>query len=234
MEMCPYCGEEVPDESARCWKCGAILQEIDDETAAEVEAELAAEAPPKMDNCPHCGARQKLGIHRCKECGRVVNAFEEGESQDKWKYGSWVAFGGVGLIIVLILTIAVLTGESKQRRVYVPQGSWAAMSQRYSALSLKARGAKVAEKWKQEHQDRFVVWKGQVVSIDGNEVEVAMSPQARKDGKAEVKVSFSDSAEAYVASLAKGKEVRYDARLVAYNQDGYVLILEDAINPDSN
>lgn len=233
MEMCPYCGEEVPDESARCWKCGAILQEIDDETAAEVEAELAAEAPPKLEACPHCGSRQKIGTHRCKECGRVINAFEEGESQDKWKYGSWVAFGGVGLIIVMILSIAVLTGESNQRRVYVPQGSWAAFGQRYSEKSIKARARQVAEKWEREHKDRFVVWSGKVVSIDGLDVEFAMSPAAKEANKAEVKVSFSDSAEGYVESLAKGKEVRYDARLVAYDQEGYRLILEDGVDPDA-
>ena len=227
MEMCPYCGEEVPDESVKCWKCGAILQEVDEETAEAMAEEAEAKAMgPKLVPCPHCESPQAPGTHRCKECGRVIAEWEEGESDDKWKYGSWIAFGGIGALIFLILVIAVATSEVSEKRNYLKKGSWSSVSRRYSAAYMKQNKTKAEKTWESEDEGRYVRWSGLVVSIDGDEVEFAMSPKARKAKKAEVKVSFSSKADDFVGSLAKGKVVGYDAKLVAHNEDGYLFILE--------
>jgi len=54
---CPGCGELISDRSAKCVKCGYILQE-------EVQEEKKA--------CPECGAELEKGAEICSNCGCPV------------------------------------------------------------------------------------------------------------------------------------------------------------------
>jgi hypothetical protein len=225
MDDCPYCGEEVPAESVKCWKCGAILKDVDEDQMAEFEKEAAIKAGPKHEPCPHCEAPAPIGCHRCGECGRIINELPKGESQDAFKYGTWLVFGGVGFFVVLIIIIAVLltAGGDEKRNYVVINGS--VLSARYSKTRLKSNSAKAAAEWKKKYVNRYVKWSGKVISIDGDVVEFAVTGKGKKAGKAEVQVEFLGSADDFVESLKEGKNVFYDAKLKAYNKEGYLFQL---------
>lgn len=220
MEMCPYCGEEGPEEAAKCWKCGAVL--VDEDEAGDL-----LDAPPDAPTlvpCPNCEAPQPPKAHRCRECGRVINELEEVASNTGWKLGGTLAFAGMGLLVFLILGIVIATNKGEEKRSYLPT-PYITFHKRYNArvLSQKSR-----DKWAKEYHHKFVKWRGKVIAIDGAVVELAMSKKGRKANKAEVRVSFLSSQKDLVSKLAKGKSVDYDARLVGYNEDGFRIVLDRA------
>jgi hypothetical protein len=227
MDDCPYCGEEVSADTVQCPKCAAILKEVDDTEMAEFEKEAEKKTEKRHEPCPHCGAPAPKGCHRCNECGRVVNALPDAATHDSFKYGTWLVFGGVGFLVLLILAIAImLAGSGEEKRQYVVING-PALSARYSAARLKSAGAKAESEWEKKYGNKYVRWSGKVVSIDGSMVEFAVTGGGMKANKAEVRVEFLGSADEFVETLAKGKTVSYDAKLIAYNEEGYRFIMEN-------
>src|SRR5437588_11765093 len=107
MEMCPYCGEEVPDDSSRCWKCGTEISESaakpagdDLEVPDDDDDDDGSESgEPRIEvvECPHCGSTQPKKATRCRECGRMLKAVKTVPGVALWKYGTWAAVALVGI-----------------------------------------------------------------------------------------------------------------------------------------
>lgn len=225
MEDCPYCGAEVEATAVKCDRCGAILKEVDDDQMAEMEKANEKLGGPKHEPCPHCEAPAPIGAHRCKECGRVINALPEAPNQDSFKYGTWAVFGGVGFLVVLILSIAVLLAGGEEKRVYVAT-TGPALAGKFSALRIKQNASKVNDEWEKTYKGKYVKVTGLVVSKDGNEIIFAISGAGKAAKKGEVKVEFLDSAEDAISSLEPGATFSYDAKLMSYNEEGYLFIME--------
>ena len=52
--FCRYCGQELPDDSVFCSKCGKKVQHEGAEAPAEVKAEPAKPATPPEPKVEHC------------------------------------------------------------------------------------------------------------------------------------------------------------------------------------
>lgn len=226
-EMCPYCGSELPGPVQQCPTCAAILEEVDDEVLENIKPVVEEE---KLEPCPHCEARMPIGIHRCKDCGRVINEREEGEEDLAWKYGPTVAFAGVALFVVLIILLIGLTRDTSEPREYKKLG-FGNLAMRYNPKRLKNTKARARERWDKEYKNFYVVWSGTVVKVDGEAVEFAITSKAVKDKTAEVRVTFLPEADEFVGKLKPGQTVAFDAKLIDYNKDGYVFLLERGLEP---
>lgn len=224
MEDCPYCGAEVEADAVQCNRCGAILKEVDDEQMAEMEKANEKLDGPKHEPCPHCDAPAPKGAHRCNECGRVINALPDAPSQDAFKYGTWAVFGGVGLLVVLIISLAVVLTGGEEKRVYVGVNG-PVLAGKFSALRIKQNASKVNDEWEKTYKGKYVKITGLVISKDDNEVVFAISAKGKAAKKGEVKVEFLDSAEEAISGLEPGKTFSYDAKLMSYNEEGFLFIM---------
>ncbi|MDF1664323.1 MAG: zinc ribbon domain-containing protein [Planctomycetota bacterium] len=224
MEDCPYCGAEVEATAVKCDRCGAILKEVDDDQMAEIAKANEKLGGPKHEPCPHCEAPAPIGAHRCKECGRVINALPDAPNTDSFKYGTWAVFGGVGFLVILIISIAVMLAGGEEKRVYVTVNG-PSLAGKFSELRIKQNATKVNEDWEKTYKGKYVKVTGMVVSKDGNEVIFALSGKAKAAKKGEAKVEFLDSAEADISSLEPGATFSYDAKLMSYNEEGFLFIM---------
>jgi ribosomal protein L40E len=219
MEMCPYCGEEVPEDAVKCWKCDAVLQEAAD---GALEAEGQAATGPTLEPCPHCEAPQPPGAHRCRECGRIINERQAASSQARWILGSWAVFAAVGLVVLAVLAAAIMSRRPVEKRVY-KSIVYRSLAERYSPERLVSTKSKAADRWEREYRGRHVRWRGVVERVTGRVALVRMG-----EGKAShlVQVEFEEQEGQELGALAPNQAVSYDARLIRYNDGEHRFVLD--------
>src|SRR5688500_3974439 len=104
--MCPYCGEDVPDDSSACWKCGTEISKGEGGGAGGGEEitqrNVEGKTGPKAE-CPFCQAMIPARALRCNECGKVL---QRGSGRANWAPAVWAAFGLVALATVVALALS--------------------------------------------------------------------------------------------------------------------------------
>lgn len=233
MEDCPYCGAENPEDALTCQRCNAILKEVDEDEIERIAKDNPVDVPDTdLIPCPKCGAMQGKKAKRCTECGTTLRQGPEVESHDSFKMGIYAAFGGVALLVFLVILIIGFLGAPDEKREYV-KISPAILARKYSEKALRSGKTKAQKAWEKKYLGKYVTWKCKVVSVDGDRVEFAVTSDGVKSNKAEVRVDFVDDAASLIPGIAKGKMVTYDAKLVSYNEEGYRFLMENGSAPES-
>ena len=142
MAKCRRCGEELPEETGRCPRCGGA----EDATTAsrggtKVRLEKDGENRPGSEDltgrCTACGKAVKAGAGVCPHCGELLTQLELRRSSARpgLKIPNSVLGGGCGLLCVLIVfgvvwLLSALTTPKKAPRtvreappVVAPQGT---------------------------------------------------------------------------------------------------------------
>lgn len=217
--MCPYCGEEVPVDSNRCWKCGTDLPEgagrgAQDELEVPDDdgAPGAGPAPGEPLLCPHCGSPVPKNASRCRECGRAVKEVQSAGGGAGWRWGAWVTVLVIGIGAAFLVVSYSLKSLRKEKprtpRTEVAQDKLRAQ------MAAPTPEERKREIWNRLFDRHFVKWSGYVVSREG---DATLLFSQKKGGKeAECKVAFLPDEQ--LEGLKDGGEdiVWYSARLVAY------------------
>jgi hypothetical protein len=217
--MCPYCGEEVPADSGRCWKCGTELTEgakaegDELEVPDEDEDEGGAPSPGnQLIDCPHCGAQVAKKMRRCKECGRALQEVKTNKGAVAWRYGVWILVVGVGIAVagtVVGVSLGRKHAAERSKILNITFGDAVSKLQPGKKMNEERR----TEVWTKEFQNKFVKWKdGTVTSVDPDRRHVTFSHSTK--GKADVVVTFDSDVD-----LSEGDKKEYSARLVEFGKD---------------
>ncbi len=223
--MCPYCGEEVPDDSARCWKCGTELGDggapargEDDELEVPDE-DGGGEKKVELVACPFCDSPMPKSALRCKECGRTVRDPETPRGAVAWKLGPWVAFAAVALVALAIVGI-VIRSRLQSREI---KGERIAIDFR----DLEKRvppGASNAQRrqqvWEEHYEGKIVSWTHWVLKVQKNDqgqleawfLADEVDAKTAKDKKPATIVTFADDDD--IKDLKPAEKFPYTARLV--------------------
>src|SRR5581483_2190528 len=118
--MCPYCGEEVPQDSSKCWKCGTELSESgaarpdgDELEVPDDEDDDDGSGKVELIECPFCGSPAPKKASRCKECGRTIQQVKTNAAAAAlWKWGVWAV-----VLIVAVSTVTAVVIYSQKRAV---------------------------------------------------------------------------------------------------------------------
>lgn len=223
MQMCPYCGEDVPDDSTACWKCGTEVQKgeggatgADQIEQRNVEGKTGG---PKVE-CPFCQALISARALRCNECGRVL---QKGSGRANWMPAAWGAFG----LVVLASIVGVILSFVKAHKPAVDPGRDSPLGQNFRELEriyLKGSGSdqRRRELWSAEHQGKFVVWEGVIVDVDPTSRIIALA----EDGlgsRSQMVVEFKAGED--LSGLKEEKSIRYSARLEDFRDGQFRLSL---------
>jgi hypothetical protein len=237
MEMCPYCGEEVPADSAKCWKCGTELSEgASSGKAPGEDLEVPEEDPDedggapkkskKMIPCPHCESPVPETAARCKECGRPVRELQTNTGA-AWRFGTWLVVLGIGIAVAItVVVVAVKKHRAGQVRSILAV-QYAELEARIKPLTT-GQNERKHEVWQRDFQDKFVKWSGVVVQVhkDTGHVDVVHTKGGKK---AEVDVEIRDDARAELEDLKPDDPIVYSARLVEFGKDGFAFTLGDGL-----
>lgn len=248
MEMCPYCGEDVPANTAKCWKCGTELSERTPGAEPEAPegadgislrgpaAEREEEAKKKkkkqpMRQCPFCETLVPLHSLRCNRCGQKL---KEAPREVGWQKSVWIAFA----VVAVAVGAWLLYGYASSRVVArVDKGRDQPIKVTYSNLArifLTSRGSGLDQReasWRQEHEGKYIEWSGivtRVVDADEGIIEAAESATATFD-EPEVRLSFKDPDLVAERGLKQGKLIKYSARLVSYLPEEGLFVLDNAL-----
>lgn len=242
--MCPYCGEEVPDDSSRCWKCGTELSEGGSPAASDDDEELDVpadddDAEPtekkksvELVNCPFCDSPMPKSALRCRECGRTVRSPEAARGAVAWRLGPWLVFAAVAIVAVGVIATVLQRKmrEKENQREPVIEIKYGDLEAKLSPLKKfsAANEEKRAGVWTNDFKGKYVHhWHQYVLKAtkNGDEWEVELSD---KETKAMAKgekpssiVTFSpaqneDEAQKLTRSLKVGESITYTARLVDF------------------
>ena len=241
MEMCPYCGEDVPANTPKCWKCGTELSERTDDggsdeislrgPAAEREEEKKKKKKKPMRQCPFCETMVPLHSLRCNRCGQELKAAPKIFA---WQRSVWVAFVVVAVAVGGWLLYGYAAAKVVARS---DKGRDKPLQVTYSNLArifLQSRGSGADQReasWYQEHEGKYVEWSGVVTKVvDPREgiIEAAESATATID-EAEVRLTLKDPDEVAAQGLKPGKLIKYSARLVSYLPEEGVFVLDNAL-----
>src|SRR4051812_39035041 len=115
--MCPYCGEEVPQDTSKCWKCGTELSgtgaapaEGDDLEVPDDDEEDDGK-PVALVECPFCGEPVNKKALRCRECGRALQKVKSSAATlALWKWGVWAV-----VLVVAVSSITAVVIYSQKR-----------------------------------------------------------------------------------------------------------------------
>src|SRR5579871_325615 len=219
--MCPYCGEEVPVDSNRCWKCGTDLPEGASRAPGdELEVPDDDDGPPgatasaggDLVTCPHCDAPVPKKAQRCRECGRPVREVKGSSGAGAWRLGAWlvVLVLAVGAAF-LVVTFSLKSFRKGTTRLPKSDVTWEKLHGQMTAPGTDETRRK--EIWDRLYDSHFVRWSGYVASHDPGSNEVTFSQ--KKGGKPECVVEFEDLSE-----LKDGGDevVWYSARLVDFQK----------------
>lgn len=148
MELCPYCGEDVPPESGQCWKCGGDLTAADRPRAPEPGGAPLQEHP----SCPWCEAPVEPTATRCGTCGRTFQAIQPGVG------GVVAAFVAVACALAGVIAYVLLT-----RPAPAPEAERPALQVQYDQLERIYRDTadddpEAARVWAERHAGRVVEW----------------------------------------------------------------------------
>lgn len=219
MEMCPYCGEDVPDDSSACWKCGTEIQRGEGGAADVEQRNPEARGGPKVE-CPHCHAQISARALRCNECGRVL---QRGNVRANWAPAAWGAFGFVLLASVVGVVVAFVRAHEpppdpgRDTPIAIPLHELERIYLKGSANEQRRR-----ELWKAEHAGRFVVWEGVIVDIDPASRTIGLAENGLAS-RASVVVEFK--ADQDLSGLKEEKSIRYSARLDDFRDGRFYLSL---------
>ncbi len=207
MEVCPYCGEEVPEDSSSCWKCGTELSGGGGDGAPTIEQRGKSRDRP-VAACPHCNADNVVGALRCNECGRALTA---GAQAARWPAAMWTSLGLVTVVTLVALVVAFARG----RPAAADPGRDQPLGYAYRDLEriyLKGGGsaARRAALWDAEHRGRFVEWEGVVLGTEPLDRCVLLAESGMATAP-QVVLELKDAAS--LPGLKKDKQIRYSARL---------------------
>jgi hypothetical protein len=237
MEMCPYCGEEVPADTAKCWKCGTELSEGsgkapgDDLEVPEEEPDDAGAAPKKsrkMIPCPHCESPVPANAVRCKECGRPVREGKGSQAGAAWRMGTWLVVVGFGVAVAIaVVVVAYKRRHEGKPRPLIPI-AYAELERRMTPLQPSTQGERRRELWTRDFEGKFVKWSGVVIQVheDTGHVDVAHTKGSKK---AEADVELRDDARADLGDLKPDQPIVYSARLVEFGKDGFAFTLSEGL-----
>lgn len=221
MEMCPYCGEEVPQDSSKCWKCGTELaegaakSEGDDLEVPDDDDEDGATA---VIECPFCGSPAPKKALRCKECGRTIQKVKTGaQAALLWKWGVWAVVLIVGLSsLTAVILYARHRSASEERARNTIGASYDDLVKRLQPRVKGFKEERRREVWEKDMKGRFVHWTDGFVCETpvGNVVRIR---QAAKGGEADVEVTFGQ--DQGLSDLKPDEKIEYSARLVDYGRD---------------
>lgn len=238
--MCPYCGEDVPADTTRCWKCGTELSPGGEGGAADdaggIEERGAPEGKGKKkptQPCPYCEAPISLYALRCNECGRSIG---RPGRRINWAKASWVAFGvvSVGLIVGLIYAFIVSRPEADDRGRFSRRSdpivvSWIELERVYFRPVDKAHEERRAERWKAEYKGEFVHWQGVITHVDeaSGVLEMTDGEANRDPDKPQVRLTLKDPGQVKARGLNRGMSLAYSARLQTYVTSEKMVELDD-------
>lgn len=237
--MCPYCGEEVPDDSSRCWKCGTEIVEGtapaagDDEEEIEAPAEEEPEPEEKrveLVSCPFCDSPMPRSAMRCKECGRTVRSGDAARGAVAWKLGPWIFFLAVAGAAAIVVALVVASRIREK-----PQGPKEVLPYSYQQLDAHLDPAKPAgdeqkrqEVWNRQFEGKYVKWvdhyvlKAPETNPATGEIEVELTEQSVGEKSAQGKkpvviLSFAhdltQDEKDKIKLLKVGEKISYTGRL---------------------
>jgi predicted nucleic acid-binding Zn ribbon protein/Cu/Ag efflux protein CusF len=223
--MCPYCGEDVPDDSSACWKCGTEISKGEGGGGAPDGEELSqrnveSKSGPKTE-CPFCQALIPARALRCNECGRVL---QRSGARANWVPAAWAAFG----LVILATLVAVVLSFVRAHKPAADPGRDAPVSKRFSELErIYLKGAASNEQrrrdiWNVEHAGKFVEWEGVIVSVDAAARKVSLAEDGLS-GVATVVVEMKPEVD--FSGLKEEKAIRYSARLEDFREGQFHLSL---------
>lgn len=241
MEMCPYCGEEVPADSPKCWKCGTELEAGSGKGAQGAGGSDELEVPDDEDGgdgeggggqekipCPHCESPVPKKAQRCRECGRMLREVKTNKAAAAWRLGTWLIVGGVGIAIAIGVVVA-----SKKRRLAsqdrpIAKIEYADLEKRIQPLSTVQKDRK-RELWTRDFEGKFVKWSGTVTEVNTETGHVKVSLTKATPNKADVDVEFREDGRDDLKDLNPNQPIGYSARLADFGKDGVAFTLTDGL-----
>lgn len=236
--MCPYCGEDVPADTTRCWKCGTEISpsEGGGEDPGGIEERPTPEGKTKKkptQPCPHCEAPVSIYALRCNECGRSIG---RPGRRINWAKASWVAFGvvSVGLLVGLVYAFITSRPENEDRGRFSRRGdpivvSWIELERIYFRPTDKAHEERRAERWRNEYKGEFVHWQGVIVRADEatGVLELTDGEANRNPDEPQVRLTLKDPGLVKARGLKRGTSLAYSARLQTYLSEEKMVELDD-------
>ena len=209
MEMCPYCGEDVPAETQRCWKCGTeisggdgTIDGIGDDGSNEL-AQRQRDVP--QTECPYCGSSVSSRSLRCNECGKQLRSVS---SRPNWLPAVYAVFG-----VVLIVTLVwVIHGMVVAARNKPDPGRDTPIRASYEELIKLYRvgNEQFRKKWDQNHKGKFVHWRMPILEVRTEEGVVVLGEEKKSP---QVILTLKDPALTDDSRVRPEKRIRYSARL---------------------
>lgn len=223
MEMCPYCGEDVPDDSGACWKCGTEIQRGEGGAGEVQQRNLESKGGPKVE-CPHCQAQIPARALRCNECGRVL---QRGAARANWVPAAWGAFG----LVLLATIVGVVVSFVRAHKPPEDPGRKDPIKLDVHELErIYFKGAaneqRRREIWRTQHEGRFVEWEGVIVDIDPAARIIGLA-ESGLDGHPTAVVEFKPEQD--LSGLKEEKSIRYSARLDDFREGRFYLSLGELV-----
>lgn len=241
MEMCPYCGEDVPGDSTRCWKCGTELSASDSASAAagpdgapaieERQVEGKGKKKPTVP-CPHCEAPVSIYALRCNECGRSIG---RPGRRINWGKASWIAFAVVSVGLLVGVTYSYIASRvepedlaRRSRRSEPITLSWIELERIYFKSVDKAHEERRRERWDKEFKGEFIHWQGIIVNVDESlgMLELTDGVVGTSD-KPQVRLALKHLQEVRERGLKRGMSLAYSARLANFDPKNRMVEVED-------
>lgn len=249
--MCPYCGEDVPADSARCWKCGTELSsssaggeaspEGGEEGAAgieqrQVDGKGGGKKKPTVP-CPHCEAPVSIYALRCNECGRSIG---RPGRRINWGKASWIAFAviGVGTLAGLLYAFVMSRSEyvdmaRRSSRNDTLGDTWLEFEKVFLRKAGKEHEARRRETWERDYLGNFVGWQGVITELKAESGELWLHETGTGEpGKPHVHLHLKRASDVKARDLKLGKSVAYTARLFDYHPEAKLLELDDGVIKD--
>jgi hypothetical protein len=239
MEMCPYCGEEVPADSAKCWKCGTELggegstkpgssdelevPEDEDEAGETAGGERRAEMIP----CPHCESPVSKKAVRCRACGRNVRAVKQSHAAAAWRWGTWLLVLGVAVAAVAaVATLSLKRQRASQVRT-ISGYKFEELEKKLQPL-VPTSSERKREIWARDFEGKWVKWSGVVVTVDADTGHVTVA-HTKGSKKADGEIEFRDDAREELRALNPDQPIVYSARLADFGKDGMAFSLSEGL-----
>ncbi|MCW8141600.1 MAG: zinc ribbon domain-containing protein [Planctomycetota bacterium] len=224
MNMCPYCGEDVPDDSSACWKCGTEIQRGEGgggggETIEQRNVEGKTGGGPKVE-CPFCQAQIPARAMRCNECGRPVQRVNV---RANWMPAAWGVFGLVlvgtliGVIVSFVRAHQPAPDPGRDTPITIKPHELGRIYLRSGGPEQRRR-----EIWESEHKGKFVAWEGVIVDIDPSARIMGLADDGL-GGRATAVVQFKPGQD--LSGLKVEKTIRYSARLEDFRDGQFHLSL---------